>query len=293
MNTAVIALAVSGGIGLLVFILGFRPAPEQDAVQGGPGGPKGARQRIRPLRSMGQMIQNELRGKEELVQDALMVGRTLEAHALAKFTGMIVGLVLTVGIGMSLSLFGLGLSPLILVIAGGVGCLIGWWLPDSILHTEAEKERQYFQQVTESWLELASQLVTAGADTFAALITAASYSDQPVFVTIRNSLRAATARGEPPWNGLRKMSQERRLRFLDPFCASLEMAGTTGAESRQTILAQVEASRSKALFEADAAAASAGEKMGAPLALIGGAFMVLMGYPPMAQIMDSATISGI
>ena len=293
MNAAVIALAVSGGLGLLVFILGFRPAPEQDAAPGAPGAPKGPRQRMRPLRSIGQMIQNELRGKEELVQDALMVGRTLEAHALNKFTGLIVGLVLTVGTGMALSLFGLGLSPLILVIAAGVGCLLGWWLPDSILHTEAEKERQYFQQVTESWLELASQLVTAGSDTFAALMTAASYSEQPVFVIIRNSLREAAARGEPPWNGLRKMSQERRLRFLDPFCASLELAGTTGAESRQTILAQVEASRAKALFEADAAAASSGEKMGAPLALIGGAFMVLMGYPPMAQIMDSATISGI
>ena len=289
MNPAVIALAISAGLGLIVLILGFRPAPEVDEGQAS----KGTRRRTRPMRSAGQMIQNELKGKKELVQDALMVGRTLEAHALTKFTGMILGLVLTVGAGMALSLFGLGLSPLVLIIAGGVGCLIGWWLPDSILHTEAEKEREYFQQVTESWLELASQLVTAGSDTFAALITAASYSDQPVFVIIRDSLRVAAARGEPPWSGLRKMAEERRLRFLDPFIASLELAGTTGAESRQTILAQVEAARAKALFEADAAAASSGEKMGAPLALIGGAFMVLMGYPPLAQIMDSATISGI
>ena len=73
----------------------------------------------------------------------------------------------------------------------------------------------------------------------------------------------------------------------------LELAGTTGAGSRQAILAQVESARSKAMLEADAAAASSGEKMGAPLALIGGAFMILMGYPPLAGIMDSSTLTGL
>ena len=57
--------------------------------------------------------------------------------------------------------------------------------------------------------------------------------------------------------------------------------------------AQVEAARSKAMLEADAAAAFSGEKMGAPLALIGGAFMILMGFPPLAGIMDTSTLSGL
>ena len=56
-----------------------------------------------------------------------------------------------------------------------------------------------------------------------------------------------------------------------------------GAGSRQAIMAQVDAARSKAMLKADAAAASSSEKMGAPLALIGGAFMILMGYPPMGR----------
>ena len=182
---------------------------------------------------------------------------------------------------------------MVIVAAALLGGLGGWWLPDSILRTEAEKERVLFQQVTESWLELVAQLVTAGADTFAALARAASYSEQPGFVVLREALRVSAAGGEPPWTGLRRLADERRLPFLDPFCSALELAGTTGAGSRQAILAQVDAARSKAMLEADAAAASAGEKMGAPLALIGGAFMVLMGYPPMAGILDSATLSGL
>ena len=48
-----------------------------------------------------------------------------------------------------------------------------------------------------------------------------------------------------------------------------------------------------AMMAADAAAGSASEKMGAPLALIGGAFMTLMGYPSLACIMDTATLSGL
>ena len=55
----------------------------------------------------------------------------------------------------------------------------------------------------------------------------------------------------------------------------------------------MDAARSKAMLEADAAAASSSEKMGAPLALIGGAFMILMGYPPMAGILDTSTLSGL
>ena len=138
-----------------------------------------------------------------------------------------------------------------------------------------------------------AQLVTAGADTFGALAAAASYSEQPGFVVIRDALRMSTASGEPPWTGLRRLADQRRLRFLDPFCSALELAGTTGAGSRQAILAQVESARSKAILEADAAAASSGEKMGAPLALIGGAFMILMGYPPLAGIMDSSTLTSL
>ena len=33
--------------------------------------------------------------------------------------------------------------------------------------------------------------------------------------------------------------------------------------------------------------------MGGPLALIGGAFMVLMGFPPMAGMMDTPVLTGL
>ncbi len=294
MSLLIIVLGIAGGLGLLSLIVAFvrQEITEEEAVLQAVANEEGRRSAKASLRRLTRWLEQELRGKPELVQDARMVGRSLEAHAVAKVTGLIVGAALLGGGGYVASLAGLGLPPLILVAAGALGALLGWWIPDSILKTAAEKERMYFQQVSESWLELAGQLVTAGSDTFAALVSAASYSEQPVFVTLRDALRVAAARGEPPWSGLRRLADERRLRFLDPFCASLEMAGTTGAGSRETILTQVESARSKAMHEADAAAASSGEKMGAPLALIGGAFMILMGYPPLAGIMDSASIGG-
>ena len=33
--------------------------------------------------------------------------------------------------------------------------------------------------------------------------------------------------------------------------------------------------------------------MGAPLALIGGAFMIVMGYPLLSSIMDTSTLTGL
>ena len=294
MIPAVLALGAVGGLGLLCVALALRPRPaptEEEKVLAAARKEQGRSPRD-SLRGLVMRVAQELRGKPPLLQDARMVGRSMESHVVAKFTGLIVGAALLGGGGYLVSLMGVDLPAPILVIAAALGALGGWWLPDSLLKTEAEKERKYFQQVAESWLELAGQMVTAGSDTFAALVASASYSDQPVFITLRDALRESAARGEPPWTGLRRLADERRLRFLDPFCAALELAGTTGAGSRETILTQVEAARSKAMHEADAAAASSGEKMGAPLSLIGGAFMVLMGYPPMAGILDTASISG-
>ena len=297
MNSIVLTLGATGGLGLFLIIWALAVRPDPDATQFvGEFADKLSRssnQAAQRAQGWQKSIGRSLTKNTMLVQDAVMVGRSLEVHALAKAVGLVVGAVVGVAIGLFVSVLGLSIPTLALVLIGIACGGLGWWLPDSMLRTEADKERAYFQQVSESWLELAGQLVTAGSDTFAALIKAASYSEQPVFLTLQETLRIAAARGEPPWTGLRNMADARRLRFLDPFCAALELAGTTGAESRQTILAQVESARSKALLEADAAAASSSEKMGAPLALIGGAFMVLMGYPPLSGIMDSTTISGM
>lgn len=293
MSLTVLILALAGGVGLWVLTLAFvlrRRASDEDSSTAG----AGARYSLQATSRMAMgKVEEELQGRSALMQDCRMVGRTVQSHALIKITGLVVGAALLGGGGGFLvGVLGVDIPAAMLVALAALGGLLGWWLPDSMLRTEAEKERRLFQQVTESWLELAGQLVTAGSDTFAALVTAASYSDQPVFTALADALRVSAARGEPPWTGLRRLSDERRLRFLDPFCAALELAGTTGAGSRETILSQVDSARSKAMHEADARAASAGEKMGAPLALIGGAFMLLMGYPPMAGIMDTATISG-
>ena len=297
----VILLGAVAGLGLLFIVVGLtrRPArePLPDAPESGrvtDEDSEGARAVEHATRRAARLIERDLRSKLLLTQDARMVGRSLETHALHKMGGLVLGgALLAAAAVFANTLFELGLPLLVVVAVSLVGALAGWLLPDSILKSEADKERVLFQQVTESWLELVAQLVTAGADTFGALAAAASYSEQPGFVVIRDALRMSAASGEAPWTGLRRLADERRLRFLDPFCAALELAGTTGAGSRQAILAQVESARSKAMLEADAAAASSGEKMGAPLALIGGAFMILMGYPPLASIMDTSTLTGL
>lgn len=292
-----ILLGAAAGLGVLLVVLGLTARPVRSSLGGliADEGLAGSGARIQIFTNVvTARIGKNLTKKERLLQDAVMVGRGFQVHALYKLAGLALG-----GLGLAFlgffatTLLGFDLPPVIVLVAAAAGALGGWWLPDSILRTEADKERVLFQQVTESWLELVAQLVTAGADTFAALAQAASYSDQPGFVVIREALRTSAIGGEPPWTGLRRMADERRLQFIEPFCSALELAGTTGAGSRQAIMAQVDAARSKAMLEADAAAASSSEKMGAPLAMLGGAFMILMGYPPMAGILDTSTLGGL
>ena len=288
MMAQVLAMAACVGIGLVLIVSGLRRQTVQPASPGSDAPGSGVRAATRRAASR---VERDLARKQQLGQDAAMVGRSLEIHALAKLGGMVAGAVLVIVVAVLFSVaMGASVQPMLIVACAAAGALFGWWLPDSMLKTEAEKERERFKQSTEAWLELVAQLVTAGSDEHAALSTAARCSNQPAFTAIRDALAESSAIGEPPWDGLRRLSESRRLRFLEPFIAALELAGTTGAGSRQAILSQVEAARSKSLAEADAEAASAGEKMGAPLALIGGAFMILMGYPPLAGILNSDSV---
>ena len=276
-------LAVAAGGGIVLIVSGLRRKAQSVSTPG-----SGLALSTRQAASR---VERDLRAKQQLSQDAAMLGRQLEVHALAKLGGLVGGGIVVILISVMASVaLSISVPPMLTVAFAAGGSLLGWWLPDSILKTEANKAREQFKESAEAWLDLVAQLVTAGSDATAALHTASGYSSQPAFAAIRDALTEASALGEPPWIGLRRLSETRRLRFMEPFIASLELAGTTGAGSRQAIVSNVEAARAKSLAAADAAAASASEKMGGPLALIGGAFMLLMAYPPLAGILNSDTI---
>ena len=296
MTPQLAALAVMAGLALTLVLAGLRRrSPETFVSDGRVFAMPDLKNSLRSMSSWARhRLVGDLERKHALRQDAAMMGRTLEAHALAKLGGMAGAAVLIVVVALLMNaVIGVEVPPLLVVMLAAVASLGGWWVPDSMLKTEAEKAREVFRQTSEAWLELVAQLVTAGADTHAALGLAADYSEQPAFVAIRNALAEAAARGEAPWDGLRRLSDAQRLKSLDPFVAALELAGTTGAGARQAILSQVDAARAKSLAAAEAKAASASEKMGGPLALIGGAFMMLMGYPPLAGILSSDTVTNI
>ena len=274
-------LAVAVGLGAVLVAAGLRRRQPPTGDQGFGG------MRTRTARRVG----SELMRQRALLQDAVMVGRSIESHALAKLGGLVVGVGLVALMAFFAVAVGLELPLAVVAMAAALAALAGWWLPDSMLKSAAEAERERFKQSSEAWLELVAQLVTAGHSTHAALAAAATVSEQAAFVIIRDAIAEATALGESPWSGLRRMVDDRRLPFMEPFVSALELAGTTGAGARRSVLAQVEAARAKSLSEADAKAASASESMGAPLALIGGAFMMLMGYPPLAGIMNSDVAS--
>ena len=292
MTLIVAMLAVCTGSGIVLVVTGIMRQPAQSEQEMLIAALPSDRSLSLAIQRASDKAQQRLHGKKMVLEDLRMINRSVERHAMVKLMSF-AGVAGVLGLaGFFLILLGINIPVLAIVLAAGMGGAAGWAVPDSILRTESDKEREHFQQVAESWLELVSQLVTAGEDTFAALVAAASYSKQPTFLVIRDALRAGAARGEPPWTGLRRLADDRRLRFLDPFCAALELAGTTGAGARQTITSHVDAARSKAMHAAEARAASSGEKMGAPLALIGGAFMILMGYPPLIGIMDQSSIIG-
>ncbi|MXW60239.1 MAG: hypothetical protein F4117_14530 [Acidimicrobiales bacterium] len=290
MNVQAILLGATVGVGATALIAGLQR--RRADVPGGGAAAFRTNAYSEVSRRLGRLLSGDLSPSSQLGQNAAMVGRSLQTHALVKLWGLLAGIVLLLFAAIMMRVAGIASLPWLLIVpASAAGGLLGWWLPDSMLKTESDAERERFRQTAEAWLELVAQLVTAGSDAQSALTLAASYSDQPGFVAIRAAITEASARGEPPWAGLRRLADARRLPFLEPFVSALELAGTTGVGARRSILAQVEAVRSKTLSEVGAKAASASETMGAPLAIIGGAFMMLMGFPPLAGILNSDAIA--
>lgn len=174
-------------------------------------------------------------------------------------------------------------SMLFLLLATGVGAVVGWFWSLVDLRKDAETARREFRHALASYLDLVTILIAGGAGVETALYDAAAIGRGRAFRHIRTALSAAQARREAPWASLGALGRRLGVRELQELDASMHLAGD-GARVRDSLVAKAESMRVKDLAQLESDAEVRSETMVLPVAMMFAGFLLLIGYPALAAL---------
>jgi hypothetical protein len=217
--------------------------------------------------------------------DLALTGATPTRMALAKLGYAALGLLFPVLMAAILVVSGLALPigiPAVVGLALGAGMSL---LPEVELRRRAALARDQMRRTVCVYLELVALERAADAGAVEALERAAAIGHGPGFAHIREALLRARLEGRTPWQQLARLSEELAVPELGDVADIMRLSGEDGAAVLPTLRARA-ASLRTALLQADVAAAnSASERMSIPVALLGVAFMALLGFPALWRIL--------
>lgn len=159
-------------------------------------------------------------------------------------------------------------------------------VPTLAVRAEAATRRRSFRYALGCFLDLVAVRLAGGAGVDSALAGSAAAGEGWAFAQLRRCLTEARLRGEPSWQGLASLGGEIGITELQELAASAGLAGDEGARVRISIAAKARAIRMRELADAEGAAQSASERMSLPVVLLMTGFIVFLGYPAIAQVMN-------
>ena len=227
----------------------------------------------------------------QLKKDLSLIGKTARRHTEQKMIGAMATALfgLIIGLGLTQSPLPIPFPIVVVIVIVVMFALLGMVIPDSLVKTQAAKARKEFDELVLSWLDLVMPLIASGRDVASAFIEASALSRAWPFQMLGQHMSEARHLGKPIWSGIRKLIDEKGLDRLEQLASALELSQRSGAELRQTVVAQVHSYRQKTHSEAIVRSEFAQERMGAPLALALSAFIVLIAFPAIDTLLGSTS----
>jgi hypothetical protein len=217
--------------------------------------------------------------------DLAITGTTPTRMALEKMGYAFVGLAFPVLLTSILSIAGLAL-PVVVPVAAAVGLAVGMsFLPEVELRRRAAVARIQMRRTVCVYLELVALERAADAGAVEALERAAAIGDGPGFGHIRDALLRARLEGRTPWQQLSELAIELGVPELGDVADIMRLSGEDGAAVLPTLRARAASLRTWLLQSEVTAANEASERMSIPVALLGVAFMALLGFPAFWRIL--------
>ena len=219
-------------------------------------------------------------------QDLRVIGRSPEEHVARHVLMLTVGLLWAPATFGLMALGGVDVSFVLPVWVSLVFGLVALIIPTLAVRAEAADRRRSFRHALGCFLDLVAVRLAGGAGVDSALAGSAAAGDGWAFAEIRQALTEARLRGEPSWNGLAALGDAIGVTELQELAASAGLAGDEGARVRVSIAAKARSIRMRGLADAEGAAQSASERMSLPVVLLMTGFIVFLGYPAVAQVIN-------
>lgn len=217
--------------------------------------------------------------------DLDLIGEEPERLAFRKVGFGLLGLAFPPVLATAMALIGLSLPWAIPGFASVVLAAMLFLAPDLDVRRRAAATRAEMRRAVCIYLELVAMERVADAGTTEALHRAAEIGDGRAFALIRDALLRAQLRGIAPWQGLVRLAAELRVPELGDVADIMRLSGEDGAAVYATLRARSASLRSALLTDAAAEANAASEHMIMPVAVLGVAFMALLGYPAFSRIL--------
>ena len=291
--TAALILGVAVGLGVILVATGLVPArvslsealgrldspPQVQAEQSG----------VWWVRILGVPLVDTSAGRlatRSVRQDLRVIGRSPEEHVARHVLMLTVGLLWAPATFGLMALGGVDVSFVLPVWVSLVLGLVALVIPTLAVRAEAADRRRSFRHALGCFLDLVAVRLAGGAGVDSALAGSAAAGDGWAFAEIRQALTEARLRGEPSWNGLAALGDAIGVTELQELAASAGLAGDEGARVRVSIAAKARSIRMRGLADAEGAAQSASERMSLPVVLLMTGFIVFLGYPAVAQVIN-------
>ena len=284
------------GVGMTMMIAGWWPAPlapPSAAVIPGPiAEPEPSRPLPAVLRAPVRWWHTEAApplvealGLAKFAADLAMIDQTPAGLAARKVGCAVAGLATPTVLGAVLLLAGLPLPFGIPVLAGVIAAAALFFVPDLQVRAQADAARASMRAAAGVFLELVALERAADAGATEALDRAAQVGASREFDRIRDALLRAELAGQPAWTGLTHLAERTGVVALGDVADIMRLSAADGAAVYTTLRARAASLRTQMLTAATAKANAASEHMIVPVALLGVAFMALLGYPAFAQIL--------
>lgn len=221
---------------------------------------------------------------ESIQTDLALTGRPLERHVADKCLMALGGLALPGLLVVVAAAVGVGIPVGIPVAGSLLFAFLGFVVPDLSLRSNARIYREDFRHGIGAFLDLVVVLLAGGSGPEGALKDAADVGSSSAFAHLRHALRTVRL-NQPPWSRLGRLGEELDIPELVELSGTLRLAGSEGARVRASLITKARTLRAHELADAEAAAGSATEKMGAPVALMFFGFLVFIGYPAVERVL--------
>ena len=290
--TAAILVGVCAAAGLALLVSGLAPAPaplerELRALQRPASRLQPNSSRVAAL--FGESWRETAFGRKvatSFAADLRITGTSIESHLADRVAVALTAILWAPATWALMTLAGANVGWVLPLWVSALLAPVGFALPSLSLRSKAADRRRSFRHAFSAFLDIVSISLAGGRGVEGALQDAANAGQGWPFQELQRALLDAQFRGDTPWVSLNRLGLELGVPELSELAASAALAGSEGARVRASLSAKARTLRMRGLLEVEGAAQSASELMSLPVVLLMFGFVVFLGYPAIAHVLE-------